>query len=143
MATVWNNELQALKSFPEFCDASSLYKMYEEKNPTSKRVIKLLHAEPSSDTERMCLDHLKRFIKSLNESKLAGFLQFVTGSNIVTVNQIEVAFKLLLDIHVPSSLILVLLFWKYLQPFRRTMSYPNSSATLILLISSAWSFDIV
>jgi hypothetical protein len=93
MATAWSDELQALKFFPEFCDACSLYTMYEEKNPTSKRVIRLLHAEPSSEAERMCLDHLKRFIKSLNESKLAGFLQFVTGSNIIAVNEIEVAFN--------------------------------------------------
>ena len=79
IATIWSNELLTLKSFSEFSDASNLYTMYEKNNPTSRRVIKLLHAEPRSDSERTCLDHLKRFIKSLNESKLAGFLQFVTG----------------------------------------------------------------
>ena len=88
MATAWSDEFQALKCFPEFCDACSLHIMYEEKNPTSKRVIKLLQAEPSSEAERMCLDHLIRFIKSLSDSKLAGFLPFVTGSNVITVNEI-------------------------------------------------------
>ena len=66
--------------------------MYEENNSTSKLVIKLLHAEPSIYTDG--LDHLKRLIKSLNKSKLlACFLLFVTGSSIIIVNQIEVAFN--------------------------------------------------
>ena len=142
MATVWNNELQALKSFPEFCDASSLYKMYEEKNPTSKRVIKLLHAEPSSDTERMCLDHLKRFIKSLNESKLAGFLQFVTGSNIITVNQIEVAFNTSAG-HSRSIVAHTCAPVLEIPSTFQTYNELSEQFSNILLISSAWSFDIV
>ena len=93
IAMAWSDELQALKHLPEFCDLSSLCKMYEEKNPTPKRVVKLLQAEPNSDPERTCFEHLKRFVKSLNESKLAVFLHFVTGSNIITVNKIEVAFN--------------------------------------------------
>ena len=31
IAMAWSDELQALKCFPEFCDASSLCTMYEEK----------------------------------------------------------------------------------------------------------------
>ncbi len=142
MATAWSDELQALKFFPEFCDACSLYTMYEEKNPTSKRVIRLLHAEPSSEAERMCLDHLKRFIKSLNESKLAGFLQFVTGSNIIAVNEIEVAFNTSAGhsrsivahtcgpiLEIPSTF--------------QTYNELSEQFSNILLISCAWSFDIV
>lgn len=142
MAMAWSDELQALKCFPEFCDASSLYTMYEEKKPTSKRVIKLLRAEPRSEAERTCFEHLKRFIKSLNESKLAGFLQFINGSNIVTVSEIKVAFNTSVGLarsivsrtcgpvlEIPSTF--------------QTYNELSEEFTNILINSFAWSFDIV
>ena len=78
---------------PEFHDFHSMSVMYAARVPSSKRVIKLLSAEPCSENERVCFDHLKRYIKSLNENTLAAFLQFVTGSDIVTVEKIEVSFN--------------------------------------------------
>ena len=92
ISTAWNEQLKVLKTFSEFRDVKSMCTMYEAKKPTSKRVIKLLKAEPSCDMERGSLDHLKRYIKSLDDSKLAGLLKFLTGSNIITVDEIEVAF---------------------------------------------------
>ena len=142
IATIWSNELQTLKSFPEFSDASNLYTMYEGKNPTSRRVIKLLHAEPSSDSERTCLDHLKRFIKSLNESKLAGFLQFVTGSNIITVSQIEVAFNTSVG-HSRSIVAHTCAPVLEIPSTFQTYNELSEQFSNILLLSSAWSFDIV
>ncbi len=59
--------------------------MYTEKKATSKRYIKLVNVDPKSDSERACFDHLKRYIKSLNENTLAAFLQFLTGSDMITV----------------------------------------------------------
>lgn len=85
--------MQSLKTYPEFHDFNSTSGMYAEKNPSSKRIIKLLDVEQNSDSERACFDHLKRYIKSLDDNMLAGFLQFITGSDIITVERIQVSFN--------------------------------------------------
>lgn len=142
IAMAWSGELQALKSFHEFASASSLCTMYEEKKPTSKRVIKLLQPESSTDAERTCFDHLKRFIKSLNEVKLAGFLQFVTGSNIITVNEIKVTFNTSAG-HERSIVSHTCAPVLELPSTFQTYNELSEQFSNILMISSAWSFDIV
>ena len=86
--------MQSLKSHPKLCDFNSLSLMYSEKKPTSKRIIKLFNVEPKSDSKRACFDHFKRYTKSLNENMLAAhWLQFLTGSDIITVEKIELSFN--------------------------------------------------
>ena len=72
---------------------TSLDSLYEQKKPTAKKVSKLFEASPSNDHKRDCLSHLKRFVKSLDVNILGLFLQFVTGSNIITVENIKVEFS--------------------------------------------------
>lgn len=67
-------------------------KIYEEKRPTGRKVVKLLKCEPAKDSEQQCLDHLKRYIKSLQGQSLTQFLQFTTGSDIIVTEQIKVVF---------------------------------------------------
>lgn len=67
--------------------------MYEAKNPTGKKVIKLLAANPQNESERNSFDHLKRCIKSLNDGGLKAFLQFTTGSDVIAVTEITVSFN--------------------------------------------------
>lgn len=142
ISMAWSVELKVLKRFPEFCDFNSLCAMYEEKKPTSKRIIKLMHAEPCSDAERACLDHLKRYIKSLDDSKLAGFLQFVTGSNIITVKEIEVSFTNSIGAarcivaHTCAPLL-------ELPSTFQTYNELSEEFSNTLINSFAWSFDIV
>ena len=93
VANIWTVELKSLKSHPKLCDINSLSVMFSEKKPTSKRIIKLFNVEPKSDSERACFDHFKRYIKSLNENMLAAFLQFLTGSDIITVEKVELSFN--------------------------------------------------
>ena len=93
IANAWSEELQSLKGHPEFNNFKSLSIMYAEKKPSAKRLINLLDAKPKSDADRACLDHLKRYIKSLDESMMGGFLQFITGSNIITVANIASSFN--------------------------------------------------
>ena len=66
--------------------------MCDEKRPSSRKVIKLLKCVPASDAENQCLDHLKRYIKSLQGQSLTRFLQFTTGSDIIVTEQIKVDF---------------------------------------------------
>ncbi|CAB4029286.1 Hypothetical predicted protein [Paramuricea clavata] len=69
-----------------------LKEMYDEKRPSSRKVIKLLKCVPANDAENQCLDHLKRYIKSLQGQSLTRFLQFTTGSDIIVTEQIKVDF---------------------------------------------------
>lgn len=93
IANAWSPIVSTLKGCAEFEDVTSLQSLYEQKKPTAKNVSKLFSASPSNDHERECLSHLKRFVKSLDANILGVFLQFVTGSNIITVEKIEVGFS--------------------------------------------------
>ena len=142
ISLAWSAQLQALKEFAEFNDFNSICIMYERKKPTSKRVIKLLHAEPSSDAERASIDYLKRFVKSLDDSKLAGLLQFITGSNIITVERIKVAFT---DSVGAGRCIVAHTCGPLLELISTYQTYNELSVEFskTLTNSFAWSFDIV
>jgi hypothetical protein len=84
----WAPHIQSLKSFPPFQSIEVLKEMYDEKRPSSRKVIKLLKCVPANDGENQCLDHLKRSIKSLQGQSLTRFLQFTTGSDIIVIEQI-------------------------------------------------------
>lgn len=88
----WSPILQSLKAYDHFQSAENLYAFYEEKKPTPKKVVKILHASPINDAERNIFEHLKRFVKSLEGNVLA-FLQFTTGASVLLQGtQIEVSF---------------------------------------------------
>ena len=59
--------------------------------------MKLLEAGRENDAERCRLDHLKRYLKSL-EGNISNFLPFVTGSDILTCTSIKVTFNALEDL---------------------------------------------
>ena len=63
VTNAWSATMQTLKGYPEFNNYKSLSMMYAEKKPSSKHVIKLLDAKPTSDAERVCLDHLEKVHK--------------------------------------------------------------------------------
>lgn len=142
IAVAWGPHLQPLRNFPEFCDVNTLTTLYEEKRPTSKRVIKLLKAEPSSDAERACFDHLKRYIKSLGGSQLAGLLQFVTGCNIITVDEIPVTFT---DTVGVSRCIVAHTCGPLLELPSTFQTYNELSEEFSNMLANvfAWSFEIV
>jgi len=93
VANAWSPILNELKRFKEFDTVDSLLSVYEAKKPTQKKVCKLLISNPSTDAQRECFSHLKRFVKSLDDNLVSVFLQYVTGSNIIAVDSIEVAFS--------------------------------------------------
>lgn len=81
-----------LTYFTPFQTLEGLKQMYDEKRPTTRKVIKLLKCEPSNDAEKQCLDYLKQYIKSLQGHYLTQFLQFTTGSNVIVNDHIKVDF---------------------------------------------------
>ena len=141
ISMAWCAELKALKVFPEFQSFNSVCTMYEDKIPTSRRVVKLFQAEPKTDSERTCFDHLKRFVKSMSGSKLAAFLQFLTGSNIITVERIEVSF---IDSVEPVRRIVAHTCAPLLELPSTFQTYNElcEELTNTLMNSFAWSFEL-
>ncbi|XP_068690749.1 uncharacterized protein [Montipora foliosa] len=92
VANCWSPLFIKLRKLIKTSD--DLTKLYEERKPTPKKVVKLLVASPENDAERCCLDHLKRYLKSL-EGNISNFLRFVTGSDILTCTSIKVTFNTL------------------------------------------------
>ena len=89
----WAPIMSGLKDFTQFQTVANLMQLYEDSRPSPKKVVKLFSVKPSNEAERECVGHLKRFVKSLDDIVLGAFLQFVTGSNIITVTKIEVGFS--------------------------------------------------
>jgi hypothetical protein len=86
----WSEILVPLKSFITSNDA--LFQIYDSLNPTTCKVCKLIKAEPKSSAENESLSHLKRWIKGLNMNDLKHFLRISTGSDIILVENISIAF---------------------------------------------------
>ena len=87
--------LSVLRAFPAFQTLHGLQEMYLEKKPTPKKIIKLLDANPQNEPQRMALDHLKRYIRSLDGQAKSQFFSFLTGSNVITCESILVTFSML------------------------------------------------
>ena len=99
ISNCWKPDISSLKSFSQFRSLDAMTEMYEAKKPTGKKVIKLLVANPQNESERNSFDHLKRYIKSLDEGALKAFLQFTTGSDVIAVTEITVSFNSLDGAH--------------------------------------------
>ena len=67
--------------------------MYESKRPTTRKVIKLLHANPVNQDQAACLTYLREFIRGLDPAMLSKFLRYVTSAEMICVEQIEVTFN--------------------------------------------------
>ena len=88
----WRPTLQYIvTSFPT-CEA--LIEKYEEIQPSVTKVCNSIESSPQCDAERDCLKFLKKFIKGLDtSSKLATFLRFISGSELMLFAAIHVTFN--------------------------------------------------
>ncbi|XP_030290693.1 uncharacterized protein LOC115592255 isoform X3 [Sparus aurata] len=72
----------------------ALTKLFSDLQPTTKKVCKLLKfALDLTPKQKEVGNHLKRFIRELDESKLQKFLRFCTGSDLVVTDSIYVEFE--------------------------------------------------
>ena len=142
IANAWSPIIGHLKNIPEFKDIKSVKEMYTEKKPTAKKIIKLLDANPSNDAERNCFDHLKRYIKLLDESLLTLFLQFITGSNVISCDKIDLGFNAISgELRTPTAHTcgpLLVVSSTY-----QTYNELSEEFTNILRLMASWSFVIV
>lgn len=79
-----------LKEF--FPCPQAVLQMYEEKKPTTKRFLKLLNASPTTQSENQSFRFLQQYIRGLDNAGLRRMLRFVTGSDVICVNKVEVLF---------------------------------------------------
>ncbi|KAI4816859.1 hypothetical protein KUCAC02_009160, partial [Chaenocephalus aceratus] len=72
----------------------ALNKLLSDLQPTTKKVCKLLTFDVDLTTnQKEVANHLKRFIRELDESKLQKFLRFCTGSDLIVTDSIYVGFE--------------------------------------------------
>ena len=76
--------------------AGAIRALYASLYPTPEKVVALLEASkeytPLSARRDRVFEFLRRYVRSLPRDKVSNFLQFVTGSSVVLVPYIEVAF---------------------------------------------------
>lgn len=67
--------------------------IYKSKEPSYRKIIKLLNVEPSNTQENNILNYLKQLIRGFTPELLVRFLHFVTGARVICVDKIEIAFN--------------------------------------------------
>lgn len=75
------------KFFPSVLD---MQKMYYDLKPTTQKV--LITASLATPAENQSLQFLHQYIREMNETGLQKILRFVTGSDVICVEEIEVIF---------------------------------------------------
>ncbi len=75
-----------------------IQQLYKELKPTPKKVTGLLKFPPEmSENQTEVANHLKRYIREIDEDKLSRFLRFCTGSDLVVTEAIHVEFTFQTD----------------------------------------------
>ncbi len=75
-----------------FMSPQDVLRMYEDKKPTTRKLLKLLDASPTTQAENQSFHFLQQYIRGLDDAGLRKMLRFVTGSDIICVNKVEVLF---------------------------------------------------
>ncbi|XP_073808037.1 uncharacterized protein isoform X2 [Danio rerio] len=75
-----------------FQSPKDVLKMYEEKKPTTRKLLKLFSASPTTQAEKQSFRFLQQYIRGLDEIGFRRMFRFVTGSDVICVCQIEVLF---------------------------------------------------
>ncbi|MGH0155527.1 UNVERIFIED_CONTAM: hypothetical protein FKN15_032501 [Acipenser sinensis] len=68
-------------------------KMFAEKKPTTRKVLKLLQASLSTKEEDQSLKYLQQHIRGLDDASLRKMLRFMTGSDVICVEQVKIEFS--------------------------------------------------
>lgn len=86
---------EVLQDYPvPFDSVDEIYTIYSAKEPTCRKVLKLIKADPPPQNvnERDVFEFLKSFIRGLSKEDLGSFLQFTTGCSQLSVPEITVTF---------------------------------------------------
>ena len=75
-----------------FQSPQDVLQIYENKKPTTRKLLKLLVASPTIQVETQRLRFLQQYIRGLDETQLRMMFRFLTGAD---VRKVEVLFKCL------------------------------------------------
>ena len=89
----WAPIMKMLQFHESFQTLNGVLRLFLEKQPTAKRLLKSLEVETSNEIERLTLDHLKRYIRSLEGKAIERSLHFITGADCLTGHPIKVIFN--------------------------------------------------
>lgn len=92
MIASWQTTFQQLKLYPAFQTIAAVEIHYNSLLPTTKKVLDMLDANPTSNAERDALKFLQRFVRGLELSKLVQFLRFTTAMDVIVGNKIRISF---------------------------------------------------
>ena len=93
MASGWQVSLIELKKMPSFKSVDTITTFYDDLEPKPQKVINLFkYILPTTSVEREAFGYLKRYIRGLDIPLLKKLLQFVTGSDILVVDNMDIIF---------------------------------------------------
>ncbi|XP_044223232.1 uncharacterized protein LOC122993279 isoform X2 [Thunnus albacares] len=84
-------------AMPMLITKDNIMELYESKRPTNKKVAQMI--KPSTESlnpqEQTALNHLLRYVRSIDQRRLEIFLRFCTGSTVLCKDTIAVTFNAL------------------------------------------------
>ncbi|XP_057315313.1 uncharacterized protein LOC130656470 isoform X1 [Hydractinia symbiolongicarpus] len=93
LASCWEVAFSELKKKPEFPSMKNIVKFYERLEPTTKKVVALFkNVHTSSSAEQDSFNYLKRYVRGLETIMLKKFMKFITGSDNMVVDTVEIIF---------------------------------------------------
>ncbi|CAI5671030.1 unnamed protein product [Oreochromis niloticus] len=75
-----------------FQSPQDVLQMYEDKKPTTRKLLKLLTASPTTQAEKQSFRFLHQYIRGLDDTGLRRMFRFLTGSDVICVDKVEVLF---------------------------------------------------
>ena len=138
----WAPILSMLQAYPDFQTRERLANVYESKRPTARKIVKMFEAEMHNDSQKQTLDHLKRYVRSLEGKALERFLHFISGSDVIACKHIIVSFNSMDGLHRRP---VIYTCGPLLELPTTYDSYTDLAEefTNIMRAEQAWSFDIV
>ena len=92
VADCWGALLLKYLKGSDLSTAKKVHDRCKALEPTTRKVLGMIQANPCSNSERSALDFLKRFIRGMDLAQLKSFLMFVTGADVLCVTAIHVEF---------------------------------------------------
>ena len=92
MTTCWKPMFNLLREEYHFNCKSHVFSYYDKVTPSNKKILKLLKSNSKEDLEKETLMYFKRYMKGLDGPSLRKLVQFLTGSDVVVVEKIDIAY---------------------------------------------------
>ena len=92
MTACWHPYFKVLSTYDDFNSPQAIEKYYDRTNPSGKKVVALLTALPTDDSDREAFSYLKTFVRGLELTQLRKLLRFFAGSDLIVINSIQVTF---------------------------------------------------